>query len=77
MSERFTVYFNATTTISVDVEAEDAEAAIDLAYEELPGGLCIHCSGWDKSWGRDEGEFEPDSVSDATGEDVWTARRSS
>ena len=56
-----TVYyvdFTTTASLSVKVEADDAEAAIDAAYDELPGGVCAPCSGWGQAWVLDLGDWE-------------------
>lgn len=39
------------------VEAEDADAAIEVVGEEMPY-ICAQCSGWGRDWSRDE--WEPD-----------------
>lgn len=74
MSE-YTVTFASNGSIFVAVEASDYNEAIDKAYNDLPRGLCVHCSGWDQSWGRDEGDPEAIEVVDgSTGKTVWTER---
>lgn len=69
----YTVYLSKGTEISVRVEAEDVDAAIDKAYEVDVSGICAQCSGWGKKWGRDESDdMEPTAVIDeSTGKTVW------
>lgn len=61
----YTFYFTTVMSASVTVEAEDAEEALDLAYEELPPvGLCAQCTGWGQQWNRDTGgDWELDETS--------------
>lgn len=59
----YTVHLSQVVSIAVRVEAEDEEAALDLAYEKKPSGICASCSGWGQSWNRDDsGEVESDCV---------------
>jgi hypothetical protein len=56
-----TVHFTQTIGVSVTVEtdSEEPNEIIDQAWEEAPGGICAHCSGWGQSWSRDDdGELE-------------------
>lgn len=33
---------------------------LDIAYEEMPGGICAQCSGWDRNWSLEIGDvWEP------------------
>ena len=63
---RFLVSGEVTITISVYVEADDAEAAKTQALEEAPmQGLCYQCSkGRDDEWsiGELDGEVDPKTV---------------
>lgn len=34
------------------------EAAVEEAYQEVPGDVCAQCSGWGKSWSLDLGDWE-------------------
>lgn len=63
----YTVYFSQSAGTAVrDVEADDAEDAIDKAYDDLPGGLCHQCAA------RIDlaGDWEPEAVTD-NGKTVW------
>lgn len=58
-----TVLMLAVTSMSVQVDIPDDTpederyaAAVDAAYENAPPGLCFHCAGYDRPWGRDEGQ---------------------
>lgn len=57
---KYRVAMSAIVNLNITVEADSEDAAIEAAYEEMPGDLCVHCSGWDKNWSRDLGEFEVD-----------------
>jgi len=70
---KFTVQLIAASSISVTVEADDVDDAIDKAYNEEPGGICAQCSGWNENWCRDEGDSEASEVMDENGNVVWTA----
>jgi hypothetical protein len=69
----YRVLFSQIVSITIDVEADDPEAAIEAAYEEGPGGLCFQCSGYRQSWSRDDdGELEAEAVYEQDGRDeVW------
>lgn len=57
---RYRVWFQRVDTSSVEVEADNEEAAEDLAFETamLPG-LCIQCTGWGRDYASvDPGEWE-------------------
>ena len=70
---KYRVYMTATIEQSVTVEIDDTdmdadeakEAAIEKAYEEAPGDICAHCSGWRQPWSRDIGDFEVENGEDA------------
>ena len=67
----YRIHFTTGTSATVCVEADDLDAAIDAAYEELPGSICAQCSGWGKKWTREEGDFEVDeSAHEVDGEYV-------
>lgn len=56
---QYRIYFRQSASASVEVEADSFEEAVDLAYEELPGGVCAQCSGWNQSWSLDlDGEWD-------------------
>ena len=58
----FTLHFQQMASTSVTVEADDLNAAIDSAYDGLPGGLCAQCSGWNRPPGIDlSGDWELDA----------------
>ena len=66
-----TVHFTTTASLSVDVdvpddldEAEAREKAIELAYDEAPGGVCAQCSGWGRSFSLDLAEWEAEEGDD-------------
>lgn len=49
------VRFADAVSISVAVETEKIylDDIAEMAYEELPGELCAHCSGWGYPWTRE------------------------
>lgn len=72
MSE-FKVYFEGMAGLVVTVEADDAEAAIEKAYDEVPSGVCAQCSGWGEKWSLDvPDDWGLDSVADENGDTVYT-----
>jgi hypothetical protein len=66
--KKYRVHFETMASVSVDIElsdediakfdGEEKEAAIEKAWEELPGDVCAQCSGWGQKWSRDQGEWE-------------------
>lgn len=54
----YRVYLQANADLTIKVEADDPEDAIEKAFEESPSGVCAGCSGWGQKWGLDIGEFE-------------------
>lgn len=72
MSE-FKVYFEGMAGVVVTVEADDAEDAIEKAYDEIPSGVCAQCSGWREKWSLDvPDDWKLDSVADENGDTVYT-----
>ena len=55
---RYRVYFETTASCTVEVDADDEDAAIDKAYDEIPSGVCAQCSGWGQPWSLDFGELD-------------------
>jgi hypothetical protein len=41
---KYRVYLVTTASATVEVEADDTEQAIELAFQEAPGGLCHQCA---------------------------------
>lgn len=67
----YTVDFTTTASVTVKVEADDPDSAIDFAYDEMPAEICAQCSGWGRNWSKEEGEYEVDAVYGADGKKVW------
>ena len=67
----YTVYFVNTVSTSITVEADDDQDAIDKAYQspKMPGSIGINAYG---ATSVDDGQWEPNSVSDENGVEVWT-----
>lgn len=65
---KYRVFFETTASLSVEVELDDEEierhggdaksAAIEKAYDHIPGGVCAQCSGWGRKFSLDMGEWE-------------------
>lgn len=71
MTQKYRVYFTGTADLTVTVDVNDPEAAIEQAYDEMPSGLCAQCSGWGRTWSRDwPEEVEVYAVDDADGKQV-------
>lgn len=59
------VYLVANMDLTVTVQLPDdtppdriEELAIEQAMQLKPATLCASCSGWGRSWSRDEGPYE-------------------
>ncbi len=67
----YTVCLTMVVSAVVTVDADDPDAAIDAAYHspEMPGTMGHQAFG---DALVDESEWEPTSVSDAAGEEVWS-----
>lgn len=72
MSE-FKVYFEGMAGMTVTVEADDVEAAIEKAHDAIPSGVCAQCGGWGEKWSLGvPDEWGVDSVADENGKTVYT-----
>jgi hypothetical protein len=69
---KYRVHMINTVSTSVEVEAENPEAAIEAAYgsEKMPGGMTYGAFG---SNSVDDGEWEPAAVTDENHTEVWKA----
>jgi hypothetical protein len=57
---KYRLYYETVASTYVEVEAEDADAAVDKAWDEAEfPQLCAQCSGWGRSYSLDLGEWEP------------------
>jgi hypothetical protein len=63
--KKYRVHFETGASFSVEVEVPDGEspydeqeAAIEAAYDKLPGGVCAQCAGWGQKYSLDLGEWE-------------------
>lgn len=67
---RVTLTTVASTTI--DVEADDRDAAIDAAFDNAPG-ICARFSGWGRAAGIDLGDWD---VAQEDGKDAeWAVEK--
>ena len=70
---KFTVYFTTPASMSVTVEAEDYDEAIETAWDKIarPGSFVYasHPRGFDLA-----GEWEPECVVDDSDKTVWSER---
>lgn len=70
----YTVHFTQTVSLSLTVDADSPDDAIETAHEDGIPGICAQCSGWGRNWSRDDdGELVEEAVSDENGKQVWTA----
>lgn len=71
---RWTVYVTNTVSAAVTVEAEDIDAALDAVYDspDMPGSITIGAFG--PTPVDEDGEWQPVSVADETGSEVWSAQ---
>lgn len=70
MSE-FMVFFEGMAGLTIRVEADDPDDAVNKAYDEMPGGVCAQCSGWGKEWSLDvPDEWDVCLIEDGAGKDV-------
>ncbi len=69
---KYTVYLYSTLSTSVNVDAEDPDEAIDLAYEspEMPGSMGFRAFG--RASVDCSNVWEPSSVVDENGKTVWS-----
>lgn len=66
---RYQVVLETTASAYITVEAEDEEAAIEAAFDHLPG-ICAQCSGWGQAgMSLDLGEWELPRTDDGSDTD--------
>lgn len=69
---KYTVHMTQMVSVTLTVDGEDVEDAIERAYDERPGGICAQCSGRGQGWARDDGgDLMIESVEDETGTEVY------
>jgi hypothetical protein len=56
---KYRVYLQTVASTTIEVEADDEDAAIDAAYDQGTPTLCAYCSGYNQSHNLDLGDFEP------------------
>jgi hypothetical protein len=54
---RYRVHLQTVASFSIEVDADDEDAALDVAFEEAPNDLCAQCSGWGSRYSMDLGEW--------------------
>lgn len=62
---KYVVYLQTTASTSIEVDAEDEDAAIDAAYDHGTPVLCAHCTGFNQSHNlelADDWEVSKDGV---------------
>lgn len=68
---KFIVYLTTTASTSVEVDAEDADAAIDKAYASDMPTICAQCSGWGRDTSLEVSDnWDVSEVTDAEGKVV-------
>jgi len=66
---KYNVHLSTVVSATVTVEAEDAEQAIEAAYEEVPSEFCFQCSGHGQPWDLDMGG-EWEIATDGAGKEI-------
>jgi hypothetical protein len=68
---QYTVHMVSTISVAVTVEAEDKDAAIELAYDspDMPGSMSHGAFG--QASVDESGEWSPSAVTDERGFTVW------
>lgn len=71
----FLVRFMPNADLTIRVEADDDEAAVQKAHEHVPS-LCIQCTGYKRKYSLDVmfEDMEAYEVADENGEPVWTGK---
>lgn len=73
---KYIVYLTTTASTSVEVEAEDVDAAIDAAYDKDMPTLSAEASGWGHDWSLDLSDvWDVSSVGDEAGNVVHEERQ--
>lgn len=55
---KYRVTLTSTASITVYVEAEDKEEAIEAAFEQAPYEVCHQCSGYNENYNLELGEWD-------------------
>ncbi len=68
---KYRVYLQNVVSTTIDVDAEDPEAAIDAAYQsrDMPGSITVGAFGGKSV---DDGDWQPFEVYDEADSVVWT-----
>lgn len=68
---KFRVHMTNVVSTSIEVEADDAEDAIEKAYDsnDMPGSIGIGAFG---STSVDDSDWEASAVTDEFGDEVWS-----
>jgi hypothetical protein len=55
----YRVHLTKALWTSLEVEADDPEAAVDAVFnsDDMPGGICAQCSGWGRGYSVDEDDW--------------------
>lgn len=54
---KYLIEIQTTATATMQIEAEDADSAIDQAFEGAPN-VCAQCGGWGKDYDLELGEWD-------------------
>lgn len=54
---RYRVHLQTVASFTIEVDADDEDAALDAAYEEVPAEVCAQCGGWGSKYSLDLGEW--------------------
>ena len=59
---RYRVNLRTVASISVEVEADNEDAALEAGYDQAPYEVCAQCSGWEQPWSLELGELEASDI---------------
>ena len=68
---QYRVTLETIASVTVEVEAEDKDAAVEEAFNEAPSGVCAQCSGWGQEWSMDMGEWDTPKANDGKSDADW------
>jgi len=71
----YRIFLTQEACVSVEVEADDFEAAVDAALDKAPRDVCGQCGGWGRDYSLElDGEWEPSEDYEVDGEWIEASR---
>ena len=58
MMAKYRVQLETIASMTIEVEAESEEEALDMAFDDAPPDVCAQCSGWGQEWSLELGEWD-------------------